>query len=604
MQDLRFGVAGLRDPKDLSGSVAWLVDNGFAACEAQFVKEFTLKEDEAQRLGEIAADEGIALSVHAPYFAQLTTQAPERRKLHLGALHHACKLASKMRARVVVCHPGSRGELSPEQLHDVVDAALTELGPRVEDLEVKLGLETCGRKSQFGSVGDIAVLVEKHTFTTPVIDYAHIHALSNGSLASAAALEALFAYIAASFSSDHLWPLHTHFSDNAFGPAGELRHVPYGEGSLKIGHVYEGAKAFDLALTVISEEKWTESHQAILAELRELKAPLIAPQKKSSTPSIRPWLPVDIPLTQKGDVHWFQDGPRKVRISNISKLYFPDEGLTKGDLIAYYYNVAPMMIRFLKDRPVHMQRVPNGIYGEAFYEKQAPKGAPEWLRTTQVVSRSDAHKIDFVVVDDVATLVWLAQLASIECHAWTSRLPDLDEPDFAVLDLDPHEPIEFREVREVAQLVRVLLEKLGLSSFPKTSGGAGLQIFIPLTPGHTYKQVRSFCSALGGLLRAAYPEKVTMEFAKKSRAGKVYIDVDQNARGQTLVAPYSVRPYPGAPVSTPLSWNELESEFYPEQFTITTLFDRLSTTGDLFRPAMSSPQDLHPALEQLGVETP
>jgi len=196
-------------------------------------------------------------------------------------------------------------------------------------------------------------------------------------------------------------------------------------------------------------------------------------------------------------------------------------------------------------------------------------------------------------------LVWLAQVASIEIHAWTSKLPNLDEPDFAVIDLDPHEPIEFVGVRNVAKLVGILLDRLGLKGFPKTSGGAGIQIFIPLGPGHTYKEVRTFCAAIGGLLRAAYPEKVTLEPAKAKRAGKVYVDVDQNAKGQTLVAPYSVRPYPGAPVSAPLTWAELDDEINPEQFTILTIFERISRVGDLFRSAMTVRQDLHPALAQL-----
>jgi deoxyribonuclease-4 len=177
VRSVRYGVAGLKDPKDLEGSVAYLVENGYAACEVQFVKEFTLKEPEARRLGELARDNGIALSVHAPYFAQLTTKEPERLKLHLGGLHHASKLASAMGASVVVCHPGSHHGAPPAELHERVSSALDSLAPRVADLGVRLGLETCGKRSQFGSLGDLALLVKEHAFTTIVIDYAHIHAL-------------------------------------------------------------------------------------------------------------------------------------------------------------------------------------------------------------------------------------------------------------------------------------------------------------------------------------------------------------------------------------------------------------------------------------------
>ena len=601
VRQLRYGIAGLKDPRNLEGSVQYLVENGYAACEVQFVKEFTLKEPEAKRLGELSRENGISLSVHAPYFAQLTTKEPDRLKLHLGGLHHACKLASAMGATVVVCHPGSHHGASPGELHERVSAALESLGPRVRDLGVKLGLETCGKRSQFGSLGDVALLVKEHSFTTVVVDYAHIHALSNGSLNKPEALEALFAFVTQQFSFDHLWPLHTHFSDNEFGPGGEIRHVPYGQGTLRVGNVVAGASRFDLALTVISEEKDPQSHKDILEELRATKAPLAAPGPRAGreSGSERLWLPNSIPLEPSGQAQVFRSGPRQVRISNIDKVFFPEDELTKGDLISYYYNVAPMMLPFLRDRLISMQRVPDGIYGEAFYEKQIPKGAPEWVRTAPVSAEGGTRTIDFVVVDDVATLVWLAQIASVEVHAWTSRWPKLDEPDFAVLDLDPHEPITFEDVRAVARMVGVVLEGLGLKSFPKTSGGSGIQVFIPLAPGHTYREVREFCGAVGAMLRSAYPERVTMEAGKAKRAGKVYVDAGQNAKGQTLVAPYSVRPYPGATVSTPLAWAELEEEIYPEQFRMGTLFERIERVGDLFAEAMKIKQDLHPALQRL-----
>lgn len=601
MRQLRYGVAGLKDPKDLNGSIDHLVSHGFAQCEVQFVKEFTLKEAEAKRFGDMARDNGISLSVHAPYFAQLTTKEPDRLKLHLGGLHHACKLASAMGATVVVCHPGSHHGRPPEELHEQVNANLADLGPRVSDLGVKLGLETCGKRSQFGALGDIALLVSEHPFTTVVIDYAHIHALSNGQLNTPEAMEALFGYITSQFSFEHFWPLHTHFSDNEFGPQGEIRHVPYGKGSLRISHVVQGASKFDMALTIVSEEKDPGSHVAIQEELKTTNAPMVFPARREEIRREREglWFPHPIRLERKGDAHRFQHGARELRISNKDKIYFPEDSLTKGDLINYYYNAASMMLPFLRDRPIAMQRVPEGIYGEAFYEKQIPKGAPEWVRNVPVSAEGGSRTIDFVVVDDVTTLVWLAQIGSVEVHAWTSKWPKLDEPDFAVLDLDPHEPIEFEDVRAVARLVTVVLTGLGLKGFPKTSGGSGLQIFIPLAPGHTYPEVREFCIAVGGMLRLAYPEKVTLEFAKPKRAGKVYVDAGQNAKGQTLVAPYSVRPYPGAPVSAPLAWEELDDDIYPEMFRIGSMFERIEQVGDLFADAMKIRQDLHPALNRL-----
>lgn len=596
MQRLRFGIAGPKGVKDPAEIIETVVRGGYAACEIQFVTEFFLKEPECKRLGELARDAGIALSVHAPYFAALTTKDWDRAKLHCAALHHAGKLGQQMGARVVVCHPGSSDNASPEELHERIDRALEYLGPRYADLDTKLGLETPGRKSQFGPLGDLALLIKNHPFTTPVIDFAHIHALSGGSLKTPEAFEALFAYIAEQFTSEHLWPLHCHFTDNRYGPAGEISHVPYGEGTIKAGNLLQGASKFDLALTVISEERWPESHSKILGELRSSGAPLVGPGEKTRDSR----LPTRIPVETKGGVRYFRSGGREVRITNIDKVFFPGEGYTKGDLIDHYYRVAPLVIPFLRDRPVVMQRVPEGIEGPAFYEKQAPKGMPEWVRTVPVPSDEGRKTIDYVVIDDVAALVWLSQIASVECHAWTSRWPAIDEPDFAVLDLDPHEPVSFEDVRTVAKLVKVVLEKLGLAGFPKTSGGAGLQVFIPLVAGHSYKEVRQFCSAVGALIVEAHPQKTTLAPSKPKRAGKVYIDANQNAKGKTLVAPYSVRPYPGATVSAPLEWEELDEDFYPEAFTIATIADRIEEVGDPFRRALLVRQDLHPALKQLG----
>jgi bifunctional non-homologous end joining protein LigD len=590
---LRFGPAGI-DPKDLEGTIKKYSAAGYTACEVQFVREFTLKEAECKTLGAIARDAGIALSVHAPYFAALTTKEWDRAKQHSAALHHACKLADAMGATVVVCHPGTAEGSEPDEIHERVDRALEFLAPRIGELPVKLGLETPGRRSQFGALGDIALIVRRHPFTTPVVDFAHIHAVSNGSMKTPEAFSALFDYIVREFSSEHLGPLHCHFTDNQFGAAGEVRHVPYGEGSIKISHVLEGAKGFDLALTIVSEEKDADSHRKILEEIKTTDAPLTSGAETESSLRDR-----KIPLVREGEAHYYKSGHREVRITNLGKELFP-EGYTKGDLIDHYYRLGPLMLPFLRDRPIVMQRVPGGIMGEAFYEKQAPKGRPSWVRTAPVPSDAESRTIDYVIVDDVATLVWLAQIASVECHAWTSLWPKLDEPDFAVLDLDPHEPISFDDVRAVARLVKVVLDGIGLRAFPKTSGGAGMQVFIPLTPGHTYSEVRAFCSGVGRLIKHAYPEKVTLEASKPKRAGKVFIDANQNSKGKTLVAPYSVRPYPGATVSTPLSWDELDEEFFPEQFDITTIIDRVEEVGDLFKPALVSRQDIHPAMAKLG----
>ena len=598
MRRIRLGIAGLRDTGDLEGSIDWVVENGFGACEVQFVKEFTLKEKEAADLGSIARDRGIALSVHAPYFAQLTTQEPDRLKLHLGALHHSCKLAQRMGATVVVAHPGSRGDDDAAILTERVNENLQALGPRIVETGIKLGLETCGRTAQFGLLGELAEVTRNHDFTTPVVDFAHVHAVMGGALKTADAFNTIFSFITERFSESHLSPLHCHFNDNEWGAGGEIRHIPYGTGDMRISNLVEGAAGHDVSLTVISESKEASSHKAILAELEKTGATLISPGKPIKKQG-RIWLPDEVPLEPRKDVHWYKKGERELRITNWDKVLFPEDGYTKGDLISYYYNVAPLMVPFLADRLIVMQRVPDGIHGEAFYEKQAPKGRPGWIRTEPVPAEGGKKIIDFVVAEDAITLMWLAQIASVEVHAWTSKWPDIDQPDFAVMDLDPHEPITFEDVRIVAKHVKVVLDGLGLVAFPKTSGGSGLQIFIPLAHGHTYAEVREFCTLVGQLIRAADPDRTTQQPSKPKRAGKVYIDANQNAKGKTLVAPYSVRPYVGAPVSAPISWGELDEEFWPEQFTIATLFERLETVGDPFRGVFSIKQDLHPALDQL-----
>lgn len=601
MRRIRLGVAGLKDTKDLQGSIDLVVENGFGACEVQFVKEFTLKEKEATELGKIARDAGISLSVHAPYFAQLTTEEPDRLKLHLGALHHSSKLAQRMGATVVVTHPGTRGTTDTATLTERVNDNLAALGPRIVDTGIKLGLETCGRKSQFGVLGELAEVVRNHDFTTPVVDFAHVHAVMDGALKTAEAFNTIFAFITEHFTESHFSPLHCHFNDNEWGSAGEIRHVPYGKGDLRIGNLVEGAAGHDLSLTVISESKEASSHEAILKELEETGATMAGPgrERAQDSGSERIWLPDKVGLEARKDVHWFRKGSRELRITNWEKVLFPEDGYTKGDLISYYYNAAPLMVPFLADRLIVMQRVPDGIHGEAFYEKQAPKGRPDWVRTEPVGADKGKKTIDFVVAEDAITLMWLAQIASVEVHAWTSKWPNIDQPDLAVMDLDPHEPITFDDVRAVATHVKVVLDGLGLVAFPKTSGGSGLQIFIPLSEGHTYAEVREFCALVGQLIRSADPDRVTLQPSKAKRAGKVYIDANQNAQGKTLVAPYSVRPYVGATVSAPVTWDEVAEEFFPEQFTIATMFERLEAVGDPFRGIFSVKQDLHPALDQL-----
>jgi len=290
---------------------------------------------------------------------------------------------------------------------------------------------------------------------------------------------------------------------------------------------------------------------------------------------------------------------RELRLSNLDKPYWPDEGITKGDLLAYYHNVAPLVLPHLRDRPLTMLRMPDGIAGEAFYEKRVPSHAPDWLPTARVPGE-DRKPIDMVMAQDLASLLYVINLGCIELHPLHSRSSTLDYPEFALFDLDPFEPYTFADVRAVARLIKVVLDGLGLRGYPKTSGATGMQVHVPLEPVHPYAGVRAFVEQVGRLLVRAYPEKVTMAWPVGERAGKVFVDHQMNRRGANIASVYSVRPRPGAPVSTPLDWEELDSDLEPGDFRIDNVWERLAQ-GDRFAPMLTDRQTLDAAMEALGI---
>ena len=283
-----------------------------------------------------------------------------------------------------------------------------------------------------------------------------------------------------------------------------------------------------------------------------------------------------------------------LRLSNIDKPLFGDGRYTKGDLIQYYASIAPYLLPHIADRPLTMVRYPNGIDENHFYEKRSPTHAPEWIETATM-----GDGIEYITANDRATLMWLANMACIEVHPTLHRRND-SEADVALFDIDPQEGASWADLAEAAELVKLLLDNLGLRGYPKTSGSRGLHIHVPLGPGHSFERSRGFIAAVGGLLAKANPDGISIEFDKAKRKGKVYIDIGQNGPRRTTAGVYSVRPRAGAPVSTPLRWEEI-AEIDPMQFTIETIWERLDDLGDLFAPASRGGQDLAAAEEALGI---
>jgi bifunctional non-homologous end joining protein LigD len=310
--------------------------------------------------------------------------------------------------------------------------------------------------------------------------------------------------------------------------------------------------------------------------------------------------PAELPAGRDGDAWRAEVGGRVLRLSNLDKEYWPGEGITKGDLVTYYYNVGPLILPHLRDRPLTMRRMPDGLAGEPFYEKQVPAHAPSWLPTAAVPSEDGTRVVEFVVAQDLPSLLYLANLGCIEMHPLHSRAGSLDRPDYAFFDLDPFEPYTYTDVRLAAKLVKVVLDGLGLRGYPKTSGATGMQVFVPLDGTHTHADARLFVERVGRLVVRAMPEKVTMDWAVEKRAGKVFVDHQMNRPGANIASVYSLRPLPGAPVSTPLDWDELDEELEPGDFRIDNVWERFAA-GDRFAGVLSDRQSLTEAMAALGL---
>jgi bifunctional non-homologous end joining protein LigD len=290
----------------------------------------------------------------------------------------------------------------------------------------------------------------------------------------------------------------------------------------------------------------------------------------------------------------------RTQITRPEKILWPQDGYTKGDLIDYYRAIADWILPYLEDRPLVLDRYPDGIEGDSFFQKHAPHFTPEWIRTVTVHSGSGKRDIDYFVVEDAEALVYMANAAAIPLHVWSSRVSSLDRPDWTILDLDPKEA-SFGAVVQVARGIRQLCDQIGLECFVKTSGKTGLHVLVPLGGQVDYQQSRMLADLLAMIVSRRLPEIATVNRALHARGGRVYIDAVQNGAGRLLVSPFCVRPYPGAPVSTPLRWREVGPRLDRSRFTIRTVPTRVRRMkAEPLLPILGVRPDLLGALRRLA----
>jgi bifunctional non-homologous end joining protein LigD len=293
---------------------------------------------------------------------------------------------------------------------------------------------------------------------------------------------------------------------------------------------------------------------------------------------------------------------KTVELSSADRVLFPGDGITKGDLFEYYRQVAPAILPHLRDRPFTMKRYREGIDKPGFFQKQAPKGMPSWIKTRQFRTfprEGDSRLVDFPLVNDEAALLWMVQMHCIDMNAWYSRVDKPHRPDFVLFDLDPpDEPDGFEHAIEVAHLIHELLDELELPGYVKTSGADGIHVVAPITRRSTFEETYDFAERASRLLERRHDGLVTTEWLKKKRRG-VLVDHRQNGWGKTIASAYSVRPKPGAPVSTPLHWEELTPDVRPRDFTMAVALERVERHGDLFAPVLEEPRPLAAARRKL-----
>ncbi len=295
-----------------------------------------------------------------------------------------------------------------------------------------------------------------------------------------------------------------------------------------------------------------------------------------------------------------------IRFTNLQRTLWPDDGYTKGDMIAYYRDIAPIILPYLKDRPERVHRHTRGIYGRSFWHNDVVKIVPDWVRTAEIYSKRDQRTIEYFLCQDEESLLFLANLDCIELNPWHSRIGNLAMPDYAVFDLDPLN-IRFEAVIEAALMTRQVLEEAGAESYCKTSGGTGLHVYVPLGARYSHDEAADFARLINVLVNSRLPATTTLIRNPQRRSGLVYLDFLQNGYGRALVAPYSLRPRRGATVSMPLLWGEVRKGLDPSRLTMKTAARRIEKTGDTWQAVLGSGIDMKSCIErlqaQLGVQT-
>jgi DNA ligase D len=291
---------------------------------------------------------------------------------------------------------------------------------------------------------------------------------------------------------------------------------------------------------------------------------------------------------------------KEAELTHLDKIYWPDENITKGELLEYYSNIAPYILPYLKDRPLSLKRNPNGIKDKGFFHKDAGDIAPDWMKTKKIHAESTDKMVDYLVCNDLQSLLFIANLGCIEMNPWNSTISKLDNPDYIVMDIDPSPKNTFEQVVDVALAIKEILDEIDVKGYCKTSGSRGLHVYIPFNKKYTYDESRDFAQILAGMVTEKLPDTTTLERSlSKRKKNHIYVDYLQNRIGQTLASAYSARPKPGATVSAPLEWSEVKHGLKIQDFTIKNMVKRVEEKGDLFEGVLGKGIDMKKALQRL-----
>ena len=335
-------------------------------------------------------------------------------------------------------------------------------------------------------------------------------------------------------------------------------------------------------------------------EVDQLESHMKTATKKKPAQKVARKTPAGKNVKEKGIT--IKANGHNVPVTNTQKIFWPEEGYTKGDVIDYYNTVSSYILPHLKDRPQSLKRNPNGITDKGFFHKDAGTAAPSWVNHVEIRADSTKKIVDYIICNNKATLLYLANLGCIELNPWNSRIKNPDHPDYLIMDIDPSENNTFKEVVDVAIVIKDVLDKAGATCYCKTSGATGIHIYVPLNAAYTYEQARQFAELVAALTAEQIPELATIERSLEKRKGRIYVDYLQNSKGQTLSSVYSVRPVPGATVSTPITWKELTHDLDPKAFTIKTIHKRLDKVGDLFGGVLKDKTNLTKCIKALEAD--